>query len=263
MKYLFILLITAPVFFAVIAQHEPDYNLDSPLRNANNVERDKYRHPAETLNLFKIKSDDDVLEILPGGGYYAEVLLPFVGERGTYVAAHYPASAEQSEYRLNSRLNFESMVSKKYGSYNYDIVDYNKLNLLDENSFGVVLTFRNLHGLIKAGQFEEQLAEYIRILRPGGRLGIVQHRGNSELSLLEGAKTGYLPQEKIIEAVQAAGFNLLESSEINSNALDTADHENGVWSLPPSLRGGDKDKEKYLAIGESDRMTLVFVKPIR
>lgn len=252
-----------PSYFAFVATFTSDYNLESSLRSEKNIERDKYRHPQETLGFFKIKSDDDVLEILPGAGYYTEVLLPFVGSRGMYVAAHYPATPDQPEYRFNSRVNFESMVSKKYGEYNYDIVDYNKLADLSENSFGVVLTFRNMHGFINAGVLEEQIAQYFRVLRPGGRLGVVQHRGKGDQELLEEAKMGYVPESAIIEAAEFAGFRFVGSSEINSNPLDTRTHLNGVWALPPSLRGGEINKEKYLAIGESDRMTLMFMKPIR
>lgn len=263
MKILIVVLLSIPAFYAYIASFTPDYGLDDSLRSSKNIERDKYRHPEETLDFFKIRSDDDVLEILPGSGYYTEVLLPFVGSRGTYVAAHYPASSEQAEYRFNSRVNFENMVSNKYGEYNYDIVDYDKLDGLPVNSFGAVLTFRNMHGFINAGVLEEQISEYFRILRPGGRLGVVQHRGKGKLDLLKESKLGYVPEKAIIEAAEAAGFVLSGSSEVNNNPLDAGDHENGVWSLPPSLRGGDKDKEKYLAIGESDRMTLLFSKPIR
>lgn len=263
MKILIVVLLAIPAFFAYIASFTPDYGLGSSLRLPENIERDKYRHPQETLEFFKIRSDDDVLEILPGSGYYTEILLPFVGGRGTYVAAHYPASSNQPEYRFNSRVNFENMVSNKYDEYNYDIVDYDKLNDLPANSFGVILTFRNIHGLINAGVFEDQISEYFRILRPGGRLGVVQHRGKGELGLLEEAKLGYVPEEAVIGAAEVAGFVLSGSSGVNDNSLDAGGHENGVWSLPPSLRGGDESKERYLAIGESDRMTLMFSKPIR
>lgn len=250
-------------FFGLGVAYTPNYNLDDELRSPKNVVRDQYRNPRATLNFFQMKSDDDVLEVLPGSGYYTEILLPLVGERGSYVAAHYPTTQDQLKYRFDSRVNFENMLSRKYGDLNYDIVAIDELSKLDSSSFGVVLTFRNIHSLIKEGTLSAQLAEYLRLLRPGGRLGIVQHEADLGLSLIEAAKLGYVQEDELIRIVKESGFISAGTSAVNNNSLDDGTHENGVWSLPPSLKGGDVQREKFEAIGESNRMTLLFVKPIR
>jgi predicted methyltransferase len=237
-------------------QAEMDVVFSSAARSDQNKARDKYRHPVETLDFFEVDSADTVVELWPGGGWYTEILAPYLALRGKlYVVP--PAG------------NYDERIRKKLASN----VDYGKVQVatfttgkptsIASGSTDVVLTFRNVHSWLEddAPIAGEVFAEAFRILKPGGTLGLVQHRLPETASSEREKSSGYVKVSTVRRLAEQAGFKLAASSEVNANPKDTADHPEGVWTLPPTLELGDKDREKYLAIGESDRMTLKFVKP--
>ncbi len=238
--------------------------VDSSLRTATNVERDQYRHPVETLAFFEIEKDDQVVEIWPGRGWYSEVLAGVLKAEGKLYAAHFAADSEV-KYFQRSRQSFEARVaaeSELFGAV--EVTEFHppsKVSAGPAASADHVLTFRNVHNWMKAGYAEAAFEEFFQLLKPGGVLGVVEHRAKPGTSLEDMIKSGYVTEEKVIELAVAAGFTLEAKSEVNANAKDSTVHPKGVWTLPPSLRLGDDQRSKYLAIGESDRMTLRFRKP--
>ncbi len=220
--------------------------------------RDQYRHPAETLAFFGVDPGDEVLELWAGGGWYTHVLAPYLAEGKLHVTA-FPADHER-EYFRKARAGLDEYLTK-YG-WAVNVIDIDPENLdFGENQVDVVLTFRNLHNWVKAGYDAKVYAAAYKALKPGGTFGVVEHRGPEGMTREQAAETGYMSQSMVIEDIEKAGFQFVEASEVNANPKDTADHPEGVWTLPPSLRLGDVDRAKYEAIGESDRMTLKFVKP--
>lgn len=234
-------------------------------RSDANRARDAYRHPEETLEFFQVRGDMTVLELSPGGGWYTEILAPYLREHGHLIAA-IPAEDSPSEYRRNSRTNFLAQLADRasiYGSVTTVTLSTPEvIELGPDTSVDAVVTFRNLHNWFQDGRLDEVFAAVFRVLRPGGVFGVEEHRAAPGTDPEAGRTSGYLPEAWVIERITAAGFVLEESSEINANPDDTRDHPNGVWSLPPTLRGGDVDRERFVAIGESDRMTLRFRKPM-
>ena len=246
----------------------PDKVLAGDWRSAENRARDRYRHPKETLEFFGVKPDQTVVEVWPSGGWYTEVLAPYLREHGKYYAAGFVVSwAGAPQWRKDSAADFRKMLDARPDLY--DRVAVTELGLPDRwqpcppGTADVVLTFRNIHNWI-AGDYEAQMFQaFYDALKPGGVLGVVEHRAPIGTSRETTKRTGYVTEWSVIQAAQAAGFQLVARSEINANPKDTKDYPEGVWTLPPTLRLGDKDKDKYLAIGESDRMTLKFVKPAK
>ncbi len=238
--------------------------VNSELRAPANVKRDQYRHPAETLSFFGVNKDDHVVEISPGGGWYSEVLAGVVGEEGKLYAAHFAIDSEVKYYQ-RSRAGYLAMLEAKPELYqSVEVTEFYppaKVSAGPAASADHVLTFRNVHNWMKAGYAEAAFQEFFTLLKPGGILGVVEHRAKPGTSLEAMIKSGYVTEKKVIELATDAGFVLDAKSEINANAKDTANHPKGVWTLPPRLRLGDEKKEHYLAIGESDRMTLRFKKP--
>lgn len=238
----------------------------NPLRNAANVARDQYRHPAETLSFFDVDTDAVVVEIWPGRGWYTEILAQLLAEEGTLYAAHFPAQTAQ-KYFQKSRADFVRQLEENPQLYRgVKLIDFDPAAPAPDASAPKgeadrVLTFRNVHNWMKAGSAEQAFKQFYQMLKPGGILGVVEHRAKPGTSLADMNSSGYVTEDKVIELAKQAGFVLEERSEINANSKDTAMHPAGVWTLPPSLQLGDKDREKYLAIGESDRMTLRFRKP--
>ncbi len=235
-------------------------------RNARNVARDQYRHPKETLMFFGLEADMTVVEIWPSGGWYAEILAPVLRDSGKYYAAGYDVNApDQPAYRARTQVAFEAKLAAHPEVY--DQVVMSKLSLpgsrdiAPAESADLVLTFRNTHSFLRTDQAAEMFSIFYAALKPGGTLGVVQHRARPGTTLEDMKRTGYVTEEAVIRLAKDAGFVLSGRSEINANPLDTTAHPEGVWTLPPSLRLGDTDRDKYLAIGESDRMTLRFIKP--
>lgn len=243
-----------------------DAAVAAPTRTEANVARDRYRHPAETLRFFGVEPDMTVVEIWPGGGWYTEVLAPLLAKDGQlYAAVFSDTAAGQPAYR--ARLN-KSLREKFEGNPEiYGGVKITHLHVPGETAIAPagsadrVLTFRNVHNWLATDEAEAVFKAFFVALKPGGMLGVVEHRAKPGTDLETMKKSGYVTEEKVIELARHAGFELVKKSEINANANDSADHPEGVWTLPPSLRLGEKEREKYLAIGESDRMTLLFRKP--
>ena len=234
-------------------------------RSAANRARDGARHPYETLRFFGLQPGQAVVEIAPGGGWYTEVLAPYLRDSGRLYAVHEPAAAPD-EYARRSRQRFVEKLAKEPAVYDRVVVGElpatgNRLGgIAPPGGADLVLTFRNIHNWIEAGRLDAVLQSFNAVLKPGGVLGVEEHRAPPGTSLERVIATGYVPEALFIERAAAAGFDLLGRSEINANPRDTHDHPNGVWSLPPTLRGGAVDREKFIAIGESDRMTLKFAK---
>jgi predicted methyltransferase len=236
--------------------------LSAPHRGERNVARDPHRHPAETLAFFGVREDSVVVEILPGsGGYYMEILAPWLQAKGRYVAANRDETAvspyKEDHQKLLERLRAEPAL---YGRVVVTKFNADRHEIAPPGSADFVLTFRNLHNWIERGEAEAALRAFHRALRPGGVLGVVDHRGRTDLSQEAQMKSGYVREDYAIALIEKAGFRLAGRSEVNANPKDTKDHPVGVWALPPTYRMKDQDRAKFAAIGESDRFTLKFVK---
>ena len=231
--------------------------LEHSVRSEKNMARDEFRHPYETLTFFGISPSMKVVELSPGGGWYTEIFANYL-EKGNLIAAHHDPNSK-SNYQKRSRARFE----EKLGSNPvYDSITLVNLDgrLSEPGSVDAVVTFRNLHNWI-GSSMDSIFENSFTALKSGGILGVVEHRAPTGTLVDSMKESGYVTENYAIEAAQKAGFVMLGKSEINSNPKDTADHPRGVWTLPPNLRLKDQDREKYLAIGESDRMTLLFRKP--
>lgn len=235
--------------------------------------RDRYRNPVETMAFFGLEPDQTVIELWPGAGWYTEVLAPVLRDRGQLVVANFTTAPDAG---MVARIG-QALVDKLEATPDvYDRVEVITFSPPDDMSFGesgsadLLLISRHFHNLIGRGIHEEVLAAAHDVLKAGGTLGIIQHRLPAERDFDPEARTGYVPEEFVIEAAEAAGFELEARSDINANPMDTADHDQGVWALPPSLRACadiedeaelEACRQRYQAIGESDRMTLKFRRP--
>ena len=235
-------------------------------RSPDNMARDGYRHPRETLAFFALRPNHTVIEITPGGGWYAEILAPYLRGAGQYIAAVVDAAAMPAgrgrDYQLNTRTGLEAKFAAAPAQFDRArMVGYDPA----QPAFGApasadaVLTFRNVHNWRMAGQAEGMFRGFFAVLKPGGTLGVVEHRAARDVSADD--KSGYVGQAQVIAMAQAAGFVLEAQSEVNANPRDPKDHPNGVWTLPPVNHHDAADAAKYQAIGESDRMTLRFRRP--
>lgn len=234
--------------------------VNSPFRTPLFKERDIYRHPGDTLTFFGIKPTMKVLEVTPGTGWYSEILAPFLNDRGQYVMANHAANspAPKSNHFAEWSKRFPD-IAKNIASTIFDLSNPN-LELGEESSMDAVLTFRNVHNWMASEKEDVAFNAFFKVLKKGGILGVVEHRAPNDRTDPK-APTGYVREGDVIKMARKAGFKYLGKSEVNSNPKDTKDYEKGVWSLPPTLTNKDKDRERYLAIGESDRMTLKFTKP--
>ena len=243
-----------------------DKAIEGRNRAAANQARDSFRHPKETLVFMGIKPNMTVVEVWPGAGWWTEILAPLLKDEGKYYAAWFPTESKGTpDYLKEREKGFDAMLAARPDIYGKVIKtkllapDY--VDLAPKGSADMVLTFRNVHNWAKQGNTDAMFKAFYDVLKPGGILGVKDHRAKHGASLEAQVKSGYLTEEYVINAAERAGFKLVAKSDVNANPKDSADHPEGVWTLPPTLRLKEKDKDKYLAIGESDRMTLKFVKP--
>ena len=232
-------------------------------RSEENRARDRYRHPKETLLFFGIRPETSVLEVWPEPGWYTEVIAPLVADKGKYTAAVIEPDP-QSKY-VTQRLDAynQKLASRPDLHSHVAVVTFpsNGGDAVPAGSVDMVVTFRNIHNWMAREAASQAFATMYKALRPGGVLGVVEHRGNPAVTQDPKAKSGYVNEDYAIRLIEAQGFRLAGKSQINANPRDTKDYEQGVWTLPPTYRLADQDRDKYAQIGESDRFTLKFVKP--
>lgn len=235
-------------------------SLADPHRNPKNAARDKYRHPLETLKFFGLKENMTVLEIWPSGGWWTEFLAPTLGEKGLYISGQPAPGGEGDEGSMLK--NFHALLAgdpARFGKVKD--ASFTTQGGVPDGSVDLVLTFRNLHNWMSDGQERQWVAAMFRALKPGGYLGIEEHRASTKTPQDPKAANGYVREDFARQLFESQGFKLVSESEVNSNSKDTKDYPGGVWTLPPSFAEGAKDHAKYAAIGESDRFTLLFQKP--
>ena len=232
-------------------------------RSEKNKARDKYRHPIETLEFFGIKNTMTVVEISPGGGWYQEVLAPFLNKNGQYISATYDPKSEVKRDRDRYKSEKKRLTARKDLYGNAKMVSMVGNVYGDKGSADMILSFRNYHNWVGSSEFEKLRAMY-NTLKPGGILGITDHRSNSTID-----EKGYTCEPCIIKDAEAVGFIYMGASQINANPKDTKDHPGGVWNLPPTLstnglskKNIEQAQKRYKNIGESDRYTLKFAKPL-
>ena len=232
-------------------------------RSAEERARDVYRHPKETLLFFGIRPEMSVLEVWPEPGWYTEVIAPLLRDKGKYYAA--VIAADPTNKHITQRLNdYRAKLASRPDLYDRVVVvsfPTDGGDVVPPGSLDMVLTFRNIHNWMARDDAAQAFAIMYRALKPGGVLGVVEHRGSAAVPQDPKAKSGYVNEDYAIRLIEAQGFRLVAKSEVNANPKDTRDYEQGVWTLPPTYRLGERDHDKYAAIGESDRFTLRFVKP--
>jgi len=235
-------------------------------RSDANKARDQYRNPKPVLAFFGVKPNSVVVEALPGGGWYTEVLAPYLRDNGSYISL-WPATAERPikahEERMAAKpaLYDKTKIAKMTMSPNAGFVPV--VEGVAPGSADFVLTFRNIHNLISPDLVDVFFRAAYDMVKPGGVLGVVEHRAKPGTNVKAMIDSGYVTEEYTIKRALAAGFKLDAKSDVNNNPKDTKDYPKGVWTLPPTLTEGEKDRAKYLEIGESDRYTLRFVKPAK
>jgi predicted methyltransferase len=245
--------VTSQLDAAIAGGHRPDADRA----------RDVYRHPRETLLFFGLQPNQTVVEVLPIGGWYTRVIAPVVRDKGRYVAAM-PAVVAGNANSERMRQSYLDLLAATPNLFDRVLVaDFDPARgaVVPDGTADLVLTFRNIHNWMAAQQAEAAFRTMFRALKPGGTLGVVEHRGNEAIAQDPRARSGYVNQSYAIRLIEGAGFKLIGASEVNANPKDTKDYPGGVWTLPPVLAAGVTDRAKYLAIGESDRFTLKFVKP--
>lgn len=261
------LLLAASVSVAYGTENTPDLSqiLAGKHRSAEHKHRDPFRHPQQTLEFFDIKNDMTVVEIWPGAeGWYTEILAPYLRDKGKLYAAHFSGDTEEPFYKksLGSFVDKIQKQPKIYDKLELTVLHPPKaVEIAPAGSADRILTFRNVHNWMKTDQAAVVFNAMFKALKPGGILGVVEHRNSNLKPQDNKAASGYVSEDYVIALARNAGFEFLEKSEINANSKDSKDYPDGVWTLPPTLRLKDKDKQKYLAIGESDRMTIKFIKP--
>jgi predicted methyltransferase len=227
--------------------------------------RDKYRHPVETLAFFGIQPNMTVVELWPMTGWYTAILAPYVKGSGKfYAAAMDPASTAPSDSKYNAAL--KKMLDARpdlYSEVKWSVLAKNKYQIAPDGSADMVLTFRNIHNWVWDGMEKDVFAAAFRALKPGGILGVEEHRSNDASYEPKEMGKAYVGEDYAVKLIESAGFKLVGKSDVNRNPKDTKDYPKGVWTLPPSYAEGEKDRAKYAAIGESDRFTLKFVKPAK
>jgi predicted methyltransferase len=237
----------------------------SDFRSAADQARDPYRHPLQTLTFFGLRPDMTVVELWPFGGWYTAILAPYLHDQGTlYEAAMDPDSTDPDDKEQNA--HFAAMLAahpQVYGKVKVTVLAAGKMQLAPDGTADMVVTFRNIHNWVWAGIEKQVFAAAFRALKPGGILGVEEHRNNDPAFVPRMPGEAYVGEQYAIDLIQSVGFRLVGQSNINRNPKDTKDYPKGVWTLPPNYAEGDKDKARYAAIGESDRFTLKFIKPRR
>lgn len=232
-----------------------------PARTPTFVARDGARHPVEELMFFDVKPDSSVVELWPGGGYWTEILGPYLKDKGHYAVGLPPSSDEpEVEDAWHQRVRAQAA---RLGSIRETRAGPGHFDFAPDGSVDRVLTFRNLHNWMGGGYADDMLKAAFRALKPGGILGIEAHRGRTDRPQDPKAESGYVREDYAIALARKAGFQLAGRSEINANPRDTKDWVDGVWTLPPTLTQKEKDRDRYLAVGEADNFVLKFVKPVR
>lgn len=256
----------APAMAQAAADAALDAAIAGPQRSAANKARDVYRHPKEVLQFFGFRSDMTVVEIWPDTGWFAEILAPALRERGRYVAAQYPLQHRTTTSgNRAARVAFDAMRAANPAAYDKvistDLAVPDLLEMVPPGTADMVLSFRSVHVWAYRKVEDQMFKAAFDALKPGGVFGVTDHRAPEGWSRERQVSSGYMTESFVIAAAQSAGFKLAGKSELKANPKDTKDYGKGVWALPPSLAYGAQDREKYLAIGESDRMVLKFVKP--
>ena len=233
----------------------------SPLRLPAAVARDPVRHPAQELTFFGLAPTQTVVELWPGGGYWTDILGPYLAARGHFYVALAPAGdADEDSLTAKWRTRFTAQPDR-YGTIVLTTLGPDKFEIAPPGSADLVLTFRNLHNWMDGGYAPQALAACFRALKPGGIFGVEEHRGRTDRPQDPKAKNGYVRQDYTIALAKQAGFELVGSSEMLANPRDTKDWVDGVWTLPPTLSQGEKDRDRYIAVGEADNFVLKFRKP--
>ena len=257
-----VLLLTIMLSNTCFAELDWAVALEGDHRSEANKKRDVYRHPRETLEFFGLEEGQTVVELSPGGGWYTEVLAPLT-RKGTFYAAHFNANAP-SGYAKKSLGRYLQKLGSNMDIYGGVVVSElpsrDDSEIAPAGSVDMIVAFRNIHSWLRGDDLQRVLKASHSALKPGGTLGIVQHRSRKEISFDDMKSSGYVTEQILISMVEEAGFKLEARSEINGNTRDPADHPKGVWNLPPSFADGEKEKQRYIDIGESDRMTLRFKK---
>ncbi len=255
-----VLAFTAPGVLA--DHHDPLWDaITGPVRSADNVRRDVYRKPLETLTFFGLRADMTVLESWPGGGWYTEILAPYLAEDGQLLAATYDRNPEtQSAYYARANAAYDAKLAENpdaYGAVKIAGLKDGTSTIAEAGSVDLILDFRNAHNWLRQGGTVPEA--WFKALKAGGVVGIVDHSAPADAAYDPG--NGYLHESQVIEVMVGAGFRFLGRSDHLANPLDKGQHPRGVWTLPPSLRLGEENQNHYLAIGESHRMALKFLKP--
>ncbi len=232
-------------------------------RPAADQARDQYRHPLQTLSFFGIRPDMTVVELWPFGGWYTAILAPYLREHGVYYAAAMdPASTSAEDQQYNAQLHrLLDARPDLYSKVRWSVLAPGKMEIAPAGTADMVLTFRNIHNWAWIGIQKDVFAAAYRALKPGGILGVVEHRNSDPDFQPTMPGQGYVGEDYAVRLIQSVGFRLVARSDINRNPKDTKDYPQGVWTLPPTFALGSTDHAKYAAIGESDRFTLKFVKP--
>lgn len=258
-----LVLITCIVVTPAWAALDWDTALTGEQRSAKNKARDVFRHPRETLEFFRIEEGMTVVELSPSGGWYTEILAPLLRGNGTYYAAHYGPNA--SAYYRRSLGGFLQKLGENDALYGEVIVTAlappASSEVAPAGSADLVLAFRNIHSWMRGGVLAEALTAAHTALKPGGVFGVVQHRASDGRDADAMKASAYISEDYVIAAAMSVGFELDDRTDLNANPKDPTDHAQGVWELPPVLRGDPSERDAKIAIGESDRMTLRFIKP--
>jgi len=235
----------------------------SNFRSAADKARDPYRHPLQTLSFFGLKSNMTVVELWPFGGWYTAILAPYLHDQGTlYEAAMDPNSTDPEDKQANAQLaGMLAAHPEAYGKVKVTVLAAGKMQFAPDGTADMVVTFRNIHNWVWAGIQKDVFLAAFRALKPGGILGVEEHRNNDPAFVPRTSDQAYVGEQYAIDLIQSVGFRFVGQSNVNRNPKDTKDYPKGVWALPPTYADGAKDRARYAAIGESDRFTLKFIKP--